>query len=99
MCGLCGLLGEDIHWSDSVADSLPRRRERLQRIKAINRVLGAFRLSVSDFQGSAYLIQSATGRQELASGLDLLWAQAESMLGRPLDPLDPQLLQRLEAQP
>lgn len=97
MCGLCGLLGEDIHWSDPLGDSLPRRRERLRRISAINRVLAPFRLTVSDFQGSAYLLHGATGRQELASGLDELWAQAAAILGRPVDPLDTRVLEHLEA--
>ncbi|MDF2394231.1 hypothetical protein GWQ44_01640 [Pseudomonas sp. 3MA1] len=99
MCGLCGLLGEDVHWSDPLGDELPLRRERLRRIAAINRVLAPLRLKVEDFQGSAYLLLGATGRQELASGLEQLWSLAESMLGRPLDPLDPVLLKHLEQQP
>lgn len=97
MCGLCGLLGEDIHWSDPLGDSLPRRRERLQRINAINRVLAPFRLTVSDFQGAAYLLQGATGRQEMASGLDELWSKAAAILGRAVDPLDLRVLEHLEA--
>lgn len=99
MCGLCGLLGEELHWSDPLADTLPRRRERLQRIAAINQVLMPFRLKVSDVQGTSYLLQGATGRQELASGLDQLWLQAETILGRPLDPLDPRVLDHLEKRP
>ncbi|MFO3670605.1 hypothetical protein ACKWMZ_02155 [Pseudomonas protegens] len=99
MCGLCGLLGEDVHWSDPLGDELPRRRERLRRIAAINRVLVPLRLKVEDFQGSAYLLLGATGRQELANGLEQLWSLAESMLGRPLDPLDPVILKHLEQQP
>ena len=99
MCGLCGLLGEDVHWSDPLGDELPRRRERLRRIAAIDRVLVPLRLKVEDFQGSAYLLLGATGRQELASGLEQLWSLAEPMLGRPLDPLDPVILKHLEQQP
>ena len=99
MCGLCGLLGEDLHWSDPLGDTLPRRRERLRRIGAINQVLAPFRLKVSDVHGISYLVQGATGRQELASGLDQLWQQAEAILGRPLDPLDPRVLDHLEMQP
>lgn len=99
MCGLCGLLGEDIHWSDPLGDEVPRRRERLRRISAINRVMAPFRLSVSDFQGSAYLVHGATGRQELASGLDELWSKAQAILGRPLDPLDSRVLDYLETTP
>ena len=69
MCGLCGLLGEDLHWSDPLGDELPRRRERLRRIAAINQVLAVFRLKVEDFQGASYLLLGATGKQALASGL------------------------------
>ncbi|TWI47065.1 hypothetical protein IQ22_04397 [Pseudomonas duriflava] len=99
MCGLCGLLGEDAHWTDPLGNDLPRRRERLRRIKAINLVIAPFRLSVADFQGASYLVQGPTGRQEMANGLEQLWHQAESILGRALDPLDTQLLDHLEAQP
>ncbi|AJZ92584.1 hypothetical protein PFLUOLIPICF7_02960 [Pseudomonas simiae] len=67
MCGLCGLLGEDLHWSDPLGDELPRRRERLRRIAAINQVLAVFRLKVEDFQGASYLLLGATGKQALAS--------------------------------
>lgn len=99
MCGLCGLLGEDVHWNDPLSNELPLRRERLRRISAINRVLAPFRLKVEDFQGTAYLLLGATGKQELASGLDQLWAVAQSMIGRPLDPLDPAVLKHLEQAP
>ena len=92
MCGLCGLLGPDLHWSDPLGDDLPRRRERLRRVAAINRVVAPFRLTVSDVQGASYLIQGPTGRQALAEGLDDLWRQAETVLGRPLDPLEPRVL-------
>jgi hypothetical protein len=96
MCGLCGLLGEDVHWSDPLGDELPRRRERLRRIGAINKVVAPFRLKVEDFQGVSYLLLGATGKQELASGLDQLWQRAEQLIGRPLDPLDERLLSQLE---
>jgi hypothetical protein len=99
MCGLCGLIGEDGHWSDPVGSGLPRRRERLRRIAAINRVVAPFRLTISDVQGASYLLQGATGRQALATGLDALWQQAEALIGRPLDPLDARILDALEARP
>lgn len=97
MCGLCGLIGEDAHWSDPLDKSIPGRRERLRRIASINRVIAPFRLKVSDFQGSSYLIQGATGKQGLASGLDQLWQVAEELVNRKLDPLDPRVLDNLEA--
>ncbi|MET0613581.1 MAG: hypothetical protein ABWZ39_20160 [Pseudomonas caspiana] len=96
MCGLCGLLGEDVHWSDPLGGELPRRRERLRRIAAINRVVAPFRLKVEDFQGSSYLLLGATGKQELASGLNQLLEKAELLIGRQLDPLDPLVLDHLQ---
>ncbi|UFH51046.1 hypothetical protein [Pseudomonas sp. KNUC1026] len=97
MCGLCGLIGEDGHWSDPLGDTLPRRRERLRRLAAINQVLAPFRLKVSDVQGASYLIQGPTGRQALASGLEELWQQAEAVIGKSLDPLAGNILDALEA--
>lgn len=96
MCGLCGLIGEDAHWSDPLEKSIPGRRERLRRIASINRVIAPLRLKVSDFQGSSYLIQGATGKQGLASGLDQLWQVAEELVSHKLDPLDPRILDYLE---
>lgn len=85
MCGLCGLLGEDIHWSDPLTDDLPLRQERLRRIAAINRILSPFYVRVSDFQGRYYLIQSPTGAQDLAQGLEQLWEKTQLMTNRRLD--------------
>ncbi|WP_027348648.1 hypothetical protein [Halotalea alkalilenta] len=99
MCGLCGLLGEQAHWSDPLGEDALWRRERARRIHAINRAIAPSRLSVTDFQGVAYLLQGATGRQQLASGLDELWRAAEALLGRALDPLSPAILDHLEAAP
>jgi hypothetical protein len=54
-------------------------------------------LSLADWQGTAYLLSSATGRTEIIDNLGHLWAAAEAMLGRACDPLDPALLGRLDA--
>ncbi|PRN02033.1 hypothetical protein A0O30_24850 [Pseudomonas sp. LLC-1] len=97
MCGLCGLMGEDAHWSDPLDSSLPARRERLRRIASINQVVAPFRLKVSDVQGATYLVQGPTGKQGIASGLEQLWQVAEGILNRKLDPLDPRILDHLEA--
>lgn len=97
MCGLCGLIGEDSHWSDPIDSSIPGRRERLRRIASINQVVAPFRLKVSDVHGAIYLVQGPTGKQAIASGLDQLWQVAEEILSRKLDPLDPRILEHLEA--
>ena len=102
MCGLCGLLGGGAQWTDGAAlrlgaDAPTRRRERLERAARLNRVLAHYALQASDWQGSAYLLSTRTGRTEVVEDLGQLWHAAERLLGRPLDPLDPALLRRLEA--
>lgn len=97
MCGLCGLIGEDSHWSDPIDSSIPGRRERLRRIASINQIVAPFRLQVSDVQGASYLVQGPTGKQAIASGLEQLWKVAEDIVSRKLDPLDPRILEHLEA--
>ena len=108
MCALCGVLGGTEHWADAHArpgaftrntGPLERRRERARRVVAANRVLCAFGLGLSDWQGSAFLLSTRTGKTALVGDLGHLWAAAETLVGRPLDPLDPALLDRLDAAP
>lgn len=102
MCGLCGVLGTT-HWSDaptgpgaSEAAARPRR-ERLARVRLLNRVLAAYALQVDDFHGRSYVLANRTGRTEVVPDVMAVWSVGAAMLGRPLDPLDETLLQRLEA--
>jgi hypothetical protein len=104
MCGLCGVLGAT-HWSDSHANpeafggaggGRTRRAERLYRIRLVNEVLDAYALTLGDFQGTSFVVSNRTGRSELVDDLMAVWPAAEQMLGRKLDPLDPELVARLE---
>ncbi len=106
MCALCGSLGGGDHWTDAVArpgvfsrntDTASRRRERRLRVAAVNRVLKHYRMSLADWQGSAFVLSTATGKNEIVDNLAHLWAAAERLLGRPCDPLDPALLAGLES--
>jgi hypothetical protein len=106
MCSLCGILGVENHWSDAVArpgvfshndEKRSRRMERARRIRLANRVLAAYRLSLSDFQGRSYLLSTATGKTEVIETLAHLWPTAEKLSGRLFDPLDPDLLARMKA--
>ncbi len=108
MCALCGVLGASEHWADAHArpgaftrntGPLERRRERARRVGAANRVLGAFGMVLSDWQGIAFLLSTRTGKTALVGDLGHLWASAEALAGRALDPLDHVLLERLEATP
>jgi hypothetical protein len=107
MCGLCGVLGSEAHWTDAAARSgaflgrraMTRRQERFARIALANRILRHYGLKLGDFEGQSYVLRSATGRQELVPHLAGMWAAAERLAGRPCDPLDPELIAVLEGQP
>ena len=97
MCALCGLLGTDEGWSTSITSSLPRRQQRFLRLAQANRILSFFRLRLEDFQGVSYILSSPTGRRELVSDLGQVWLMAETLTGRAIDPLDPELLNWLSS--
>ena len=105
MCALCGILGGADHWADAHprpgtftrnTGPLERRRERARRVEQANLLLRPLGLDLSDWQGSTFLLATRTGKTEMVADLAHLWASAETLLGRPIDPLDPTLLERLE---
>lgn len=107
MCSLCGVLGGNEHWADAVArpgvftrnhERVDRRRERFNRVQVANRILAAYALQLSDWQGASFLLSSRTGKTEIIEDLGHLWAAAERMIGRPCDPLDEGLIARLEGE-
>jgi hypothetical protein len=106
MCSLCGVIGGNEHWADAVArpgvftratGAAERRRERARRVRVANAALGPFGLTLSDWQGAAFLLSTRTGKTELVEDLAHLWATAERLSGRPCDPLDPAFLTAMEA--
>jgi hypothetical protein len=105
MCGLCGALGGSDHWADAAARvgvfnpaeaPVLRRRERARRVDAANRVLALQGLVLADWQGSAYVLSTRTGKTEIVADLGHLWAAAETLSGQACDPLSSELLDRLE---
>ncbi|MFQ5971214.1 MAG: hypothetical protein ACE5Q3_02715 [Alphaproteobacteria bacterium] len=105
MCGLCGVLGPDQHWSDPASRpsvfarrrSPPtRRQERLGRVALANQVLAAYGLKLADWQGRSYVLRNSTGETEMVDHLGALWSAAERLAKRPCDPLDPALVEHLE---
>lgn len=107
MCGLCGVFLSEAHWAEAgVLDqggalagersARTRRHERLHRVALANRILGHYGLALSDWQGSAYLLSSRTGRHSVVPDIAAVWPQAEQMRRRMLDPLDQQLIAALE---
>src|SRR4029077_865534 len=97
MCALCGVLGAERDWSASITNSLPARQQRFLRIAQANRILSFFRLRLEDFQGVSYILSSPTGRRELISDFGQVWLMAETLTGRAIDPLDPELLNWLSS--
>jgi hypothetical protein len=102
MCGLCGILGDEKHWAN-LNPSLQneemasfRRNERQSQIKYLNRLLGAFSCTVTDWQGSAYLLSTFTGKTEIVHNLTQLWTAIEQLSGQRPDPLATHVLARLE---
>ena len=105
MCALCGILGGAEHWADAHPrpgtftrnlGPLERRRERARRVDQANILLRPLGLDLGDWQGSAFLLATRTGKTEIVADLAHLWTAAEGLLGRPIDPLDLALLERLE---
>ena len=106
MCGLCGVLGGDDHWTSAVArpgiyaranSPVDRRRERAHRVRVANLVLRQYGLTLADWQGASYLLSSRTGKTEVVETLAHLWPAAERLSGRACDPLAPELVAALEA--
>jgi hypothetical protein len=89
MCALCGVLLSD-HWAESGG-----RRGRALRVALVNRVLGHYGLRLDDWSGRTYVLRDRKGRSSIVSDLGSLWAEAERLCGRRLDPLDPALVAAL----
>jgi hypothetical protein len=96
VCILCfGLAGED-HWSQAVGDEGARARRRRRELAA--EVLASYGLTLKgDVGGLADVVGDRKGRAAVVRGLGELWPAAQRLSPRPLDPLDPELLDRLSA--
>jgi hypothetical protein len=90
MCALCGVLLNE-HWAEQDGG----RRARVFRVRLVDRVLGHFGLRLDDWGGRVYVLRDAKGRAVVVEDLGVVWAEAERLAGRPLDPLDPQLVRSL----
>jgi hypothetical protein len=71
------------------------RRERIFRVRLVNRVLAHYGLELGDWSGRVYVLRDRKGASAVVDDLGGLWAEAERMAERPLDPLDPALLAAL----
>ncbi len=82
-----------------MTSNLPLRQQRYLRIAQANRILSFFRLKLEDFQSVSYVLSNSTGRCEMVSDLGQLWSTAETLAGRQIDPLAPELLTWLSSIP
>jgi hypothetical protein len=105
MCALCGVLGGAEHWTEATArpgvfthntDTVSRRRERISQVAAANRVLKYYRVSLADWQGTAFVLSTATGKTEIVDNLGHLWPAVERLAGKPCDPLGAELITAME---
>src|SRR5215469_8641680 len=105
MCALCGILGGAEHWTDAVArpgvftrntDAASRRRERITQVAAASCVWKHYRVSLADWQGTAFVLSTATGKTEIVDNLGHLWTAADRLAGKPCDPLDAELITAME---
>lgn len=108
MCVLCSQsLFVEAHWTDRTRDAgdaiatagndreRQRRRDWQHRAQILNHILGCYGLSLDNWQNRHYVLSDRKGRSEMVTDLGALWPAAAHILGRPLDPLDPQLVAAL----
>ena len=94
MCGLCGMFGSVEHWTQGSGDR--RHAERQHQVRVANAVLGLHGLRCADWQGR-FMVTGLTGKSLVVDHLGALWPAAEKLAGRPIDPLDPLVIARVEA--
>ncbi len=96
MCILCyGLTGE-AHWTDARVGHEAPASLRARRRALLTRVLAAQGLDYRDDpSGITALISDRKGKVVVGRSLGEVWAAGEQLAGRPLDPLDSTLLERL----
>src|SRR6218665_1261056 len=93
MCGICGVLGEPAHWSSAqgrlrLAMPASARAERARMARMLHRISCTRNLQIRDWQGCAYLVAGATGRQELVPSLSQVWLALGRLGGAAIDPLE-----------
>ena len=90
MCTLCNVLLNE-HWAEQEGG----RRERVFRVRLLNRVLGFYGLRLDDWSGRVWSCATRRAARRSIGDLGSLWVEAEQLAGRTLDPLDPDLVAAL----
>lgn len=102
MCVLCYELAPEDHWSDAVIPDQDASggtlRARRRRTRILSRMLAPYGLTVSDpGVGHHITVADRKGSAEVVAGLPAAWNAANRLSSRPVDALDPRLLDALEA--
>jgi hypothetical protein len=99
VCVLCYELAPEDHWSDRAPGDEPtaiRGVARHRRTRLLAAVLAPYGLTVSDpGSGPHRVIADRKGAAEIAAGLPAVWQAADRLAPRPVDVLDPTLLDTL----
>jgi len=109
MCAFCSLLsGNAPHWSESTTDaaereddrtSHARRQDSARRIRVMNHILAHYGCSVSSWGSGQLIVRTTRGNTVMVGALPQVWATVETISSQAADPLDQELLERLEALP
>ncbi|WP_104695144.1 hypothetical protein [Helicobacter salomonis] len=91
MCVLCADLNTALHWSDAHVLPAQRMRLRMQRVKIANKILKFYGLKLRAW-GTQFILEDQKGRRELVKDLGGLCYKAQNLSSKPLDILDPALL-------
>jgi hypothetical protein len=98
VCVLCYELAPEEHWSDGAGggEQVEARRARHRRTRLLAAVLAPYGLTVSDpGTGPHRLVADRKGAAEVAAGLPAVWRAADRLSPRPVDVLDPAVLDAL----
>jgi hypothetical protein len=93
------MFGVAEHWTDAAGGDVDRTRrqaERQHRVRVANAVLELYGLRCADWQ-NRFTVTGGTGKSVVVDNLGALWPAAEKLAGRPIDPLDPEVMARVEA--
>ncbi len=90
MCSACGFPAAPGHWTEAGAAELPDRlRARFRRAQVLQSILPAYGLTAHDgAQVPGIQVGNLSGDHTIARDLEEVWATAERLAGRAIDPLD-----------
>lgn len=96
MCGLCGVWRGKAHWSarsqnprafGAVAEPSAFMRERIEQVSALNRIAQPLGVTVRDWEGAQWIIDSPHGGSEIVASVAAVWPAIERLSRRKIDPL------------